>query len=95
MALAIAFLIFLTAPVDDTGNESAMPDFFGNNKELMFGKTPPWAIVTWFKRRLSSSSLRTANWRWRGIIRVFLLSRAAFPANSRISALKYYNEKEK
>jgi len=41
VALAIAFLIFLTAPVDDTGNESAMPDFFGNNKELMFGKTPP------------------------------------------------------
>jgi hypothetical protein len=62
---------------------------------LIFGKTPPWAIVTLLKRRLSSSSLRTANWRWRGMIRVFLLSRAAFPANSRISALKYYKKKKK
>ncbi len=38
---------------------------------------------------LSSSSLRTASWMWRGIILVFLLSRAAFPASSRISAARY------
>jgi hypothetical protein len=31
----------LTAPTDDTGIESVAADFFGNNKELMFGKTPP------------------------------------------------------
>jgi hypothetical protein len=55
-------LAFLTVPADDTGIESAaMADFFGNNNELMFGKTPPCAIVTQLKRRLSSSSLRTAN----------------------------------
>jgi len=34
-------LIFLAVPADDTGIESVIPDFFGNNKELMFGKTPP------------------------------------------------------
>ncbi|KAA8593246.1 hypothetical protein FQN60_009362 [Etheostoma spectabile] len=42
--------------------------------------TPPSSL-------LSSSSLRTASCRWRGMIRVFLLSRAAFPASSRISAV--------
>jgi hypothetical protein len=35
-------LIFLILPADDTGIESvAIPVFFGNNKELIFGKTPP------------------------------------------------------
>ena len=37
----------------------------------------------------SSSSLRIASWRWRGMILVFLLSRAALPASSRISAARY------
>ena len=36
-----------------------------------------------------SSSLRIASWRCRGLIRRFLLSRAALPASSRISADKY------
>lgn len=36
-----------------------------------------------------SSSFRMASWRWRGTIRCFLLSRAAFPASSRISAARY------
>ena len=34
-------------------------------------------------------NLRIANCKWRGIMRVFLLSRAALPANSRISAARY------
>jgi hypothetical protein len=55
----------------------------------ILGKTPPCAIVTPDNNLLSSSSFRIANWRWRGIIRLFLLSRAAFPANSRISAERY------
>jgi hypothetical protein len=55
----------------------------------IFGKTPPCAMVTPDNNLFSSSSFRIANWRWRGIIRVFLLSRAAFPANSRISAERY------
>ena len=44
--------------------------------------------VRWWHQRavqFNSSSLRTASWRWRGMILVFLLSRAALPANSRIS----------
>ena len=55
----------------------------------MFGRTPPWAIVTCPRSLFNSSSLRIASCRWRGMIRVFLLSRAAFPANSRISAARY------
>ena len=34
----------------------------------------------------SSSSLRTASWMWRGVMRPFLLSRAALPASSSTSA---------
>ena len=55
----------------------------------MLGSTPPAAIVTPPSNLLSSSSFRTANWMWRGTIRVFLLSRAAFPASSRTSAARY------
>jgi hypothetical protein len=55
----------------------------------MLGITPPEAMVTWPRRRLSSSSFRIASWMWRGMMRVFLLSRAAFPASSRISAVRY------
>ncbi|KAJ6314119.1 hypothetical protein OIU78_017723 [Salix suchowensis] len=49
----------------------------------MLGMTPPLAIVTSPRSLLSSSSFLTASWMWRGTIRVFLLSLAAFPANSR------------
>lgn len=55
----------------------------------MLGNTPPCAIVTCPRSLFNSSSLRMASWRWRGMIRVFLLSRAALPANSRISAARY------
>jgi hypothetical protein len=55
----------------------------------MFGNTPPCAIVTEPNNLFNSSSLRTANWICLGIIRDFLLSRAALPANSKISAVKY------
>ena len=36
-------------------------DFFGNNTEWMFGKTPPAAMVTVPRSLESSSSLRIAN----------------------------------
>ena len=49
----------------------------------MFGKTPPEAMVTPPRSLLSSSSFLMARVRWRGTIRLFLLSRAAFPASSR------------
>ncbi|XP_039918681.1 LOW QUALITY PROTEIN: uncharacterized protein LOC120752087 [Hirundo rustica] len=55
----------------------------------MLGSTPPCAIVTLPSSLLSSSSLRMASCRWRGMMRVFLLSRAALPASSRISAVRY------
>jgi len=38
-----------------------------------------------------SSSFRMASCKWRGTIRCFLLSRAALPASSRISAARYSN----
>lgn len=46
--------------------------------------------VTW----LSSSSLATASLMCRGVILPFLLSRAAFPANSRISAKRTENSRK-
>lgn len=46
-------------------------------------------FVEWDKVETHSSSLRTASCKCRGTIRCFLLSRAALPANSRISAAKY------
>jgi len=55
----------------------------------MLGITPPDAMLTLLRSLFNSSSLRTANWMWRGMMRTFLLSRDAFPANSRISAAKY------
>ena len=64
-------------------------DFFGNKTEWMFGKTPPLAMVTVPRSLDSSSSLRIANWMWRGTMRDFLLSRLALPANSSTSAHKY------
>jgi hypothetical protein len=48
----------------------------------MLGMTPPLAMVAPPSSLVSSSSLRTASWMWRGTMRVFLLSLAAFPASS-------------
>ena len=47
----------------------------------MFGSTPPWAIVTPDSSLFSSSSFLMASWTCLGMIRVFLLSRAALPAD--------------
>ena len=63
--------------------------FFGNKTAWMFGRTPPEAIVTPPKSLFNSSSFLTARVRWRGTMRLFLLSRAAFPASSKISAHRY------
>ena len=63
--------------------------FLGRRTAWMLGRTPPWAMVTPERSLFNSSSLRMASWRWRGMILVFLLSRAALPANSRISAVRY------
>ena len=69
---------------DLTGASSV---FFGNKIVFIFGKTPPWAIVTPDNNLFNSSSFLIANCKCLGIILVFLLSLAALPANSRISAL--------
>lgn len=63
--------------------------YAGNNSEWMLGKTPPWEITTAPKSLLSSSSFLIANCKCLGMIRDFLLSLAAFPANSKISADRY------
>lgn len=63
--------------------------FLGSSTAWIFGNTPPSAMVTWDKSWLSSSSFRTASCKCRGMIRDFLLSRAAFPASSRTSAERY------
>ena len=51
----------------------------------MFGSTPPAAMDTPPRSLFSSSSLRTASWMWRGMMRVFLLSRAALPGGDGVS----------
>ena len=63
--------------------------FLGNNTAWMFGKTPPCAMVTPDRSFYNSSSVLMASCRWRGIILLFLLSRASLPANSRTSAANY------
>ncbi len=55
----------------------------------MCGKTPPWRIMPDLNNLLSSSSFPIASWMWRGEILFSRPSMAAFPANSKISALKY------
>ncbi|KAJ0548088.1 hypothetical protein HanIR_Chr08g0379551 [Helianthus annuus] len=55
----------------------------------MLGITPPLAMVTSPRSLLNSSSFLTANWMCLGTILVFLLSLAAFPANSITSAARY------
>ena len=79
---------FTISPGDIDGY---MDDDDDKSTAWMFGNTPPAAIVTPPISLFNSSSLRTANWMCRGMIRLFLLSRAALPANSKISAHKYSN----
>ena len=64
-------------------------DLEGNKLGLMFGKTPPSEMVVFNINLLSSSSFLMANKMCLGTILVFLLSLAAFPANSKTSAAKY------
>ena len=63
--------------------------FLGRSTAWMLGSTPPWAMVTPDRSLFNSSSLRMASCRWRGMILLFLLSRAALPANSKTSAARY------
>ena len=56
---------------------------------LIFGNTPPSAIVVLAKSLFNYSSFLMAKRICLGTILVFLLSFAAFPANSRTSAAKY------
>jgi len=63
--------------------------FFGNSTACIFGKTPPWAIVTPLRSLFNSSSFLMANCKCLGTILVFLLSLAALPAYSKTSAAKY------
>ena len=72
-------------------NHIYFEDFLGSKTAWIFGRTPPLAIVTPPSNLFSSSSFFTARVMWRGTIRLFLLSRAAFPASSKISAHKYSN----
>ena len=58
------------------------PAFLGRRRLWIFGITPPLAIVTSPSNLLNSSSFLTASWMCLGTILVFLLSLAAFPANS-------------
>ena len=55
----------------------------------MFGRTPPEAMVTVDRSLLNSSSFLMASWMCLWMILDFLLSLAAFPANSRTSAARY------
>lgn len=67
----------------DFGSFVALSVFFGNRTGLIFGRTPPLAIVTPASNFPSSSSFLIANRTCLGMILFFLLSLAAFPANSR------------
>lgn len=59
-----------------------MEAFLGRRALWMLGITPPCEMHTPPSSLFSSSSLRTASWMCRGTIRLFLLSREAFPASS-------------
>jgi hypothetical protein len=60
----------------------------------MWGRTPPSEMMALSRSLLSSSSLRIASCRWRGVIRRFLLSCAALPASSQISATRSARARE-
>jgi len=55
----------------------------------MVGTTPAPGRSMCFSSFASSSSRRMANCKYRGVMRLFLWSAAAFPDNSKISASKY------
>lgn len=61
----------------------------------MLGNTPPLAIVTEPSSLLNSSSFFTANWMCLGMILFFLLSLAAFPANSKTYQIHKQNYEKK
>merc|ERR1719228_622440 len=67
----------------------ALALFLGNSTAWMLGKTPPWAMVTPARSLFSSSSFLMASCRCLGMMRDFLLSLAALPASSKISAARY------
>ena len=77
----------------DWAHTSILPAFFfcstlRSRARLMWGRTPPKAIVALMSVS-SSSSPRMASCRWRGVMRLTLRSFAAFPASSRTSAVRY------
>lgn len=78
---AIYFLVVFLAAGFFSAFSPVTLEPLGMSTEWMLGRTPPCAIVTPPNSLLSSSSLRTASWMWRGMMRVFLLSRAALPAS--------------
>jgi hypothetical protein len=67
----------------------------GNKIGLMFGKTPPSAMVVLAMNLFNSSSFLMAKRMCLGTILVFLLSLAAFPASSKTSAAKYSKTADK
>ena len=69
-----------------SNNRKKLTSLCREKTAVSLGRTLPWAIVTPASSLFSSSSLRTAGYRWRELILVFLLSRAALPASSRTSA---------
>lgn len=66
-------------------------EFFGSNTECLFGITPPSGMITSPSNWSDSESLFMACMWFDGdwLIRYFLLSAAAFPANSNYSAVRY------
>ena len=61
---------------------------FGNNAAFIYGGTPPLRVILWVNV-FSSSSYLIANNKCRVVTRFFLLSRAALPDSSSISAVRY------
>lgn len=73
------FWHLITIPILRKENKHTFKAFKYSSNKVKTNLKITWAIVTPESNLLSSSSLRMANWRWRGMIRVFLLSLAAFP----------------
>ena len=85
------YKIFISIQVQTSYDSSPFPFpvFPGSKALLMFGKTPPSEMVVLAINLFNSSSFLMAKRICLGTILVFLLSLAAFPANSRTSAAKY------
>lgn len=88
-------IYFSAGDFDAVDFSVALVLFFGNRTGLIFGNTPPLAMVTPWSNFPNSSSFLTASNTCLGLILFFLLSRAAFPANSKtcIAKLKRVNVK--